>query len=105
LLIPATKTISLFIGVPPPDLRESVFLGPVDHHRGYYAGLPEAATSYAPNLVPTEPPGLAATLAALYREYERLAADMLRPGETPRDQPITAGEHIRRKIERSHETG
>jgi len=62
----------------PPDLRETVFLGPVDDHRGYYAGMPEAATSYAPNLIPTEPPGLDATLVALYREYERLAGDMLR---------------------------
>lgn len=28
----------------------------------------------------------------------------LSAGETPRDPPITAGEHIKRKIERSHET-
>lgn len=62
----------------PPDLRETVFLGPVDDHRAYYAGMPEAATSYAPNLIPTEPPGLDTTLIALYRAYERLAEDMMR---------------------------
>ena len=62
----------------PPDLRETVFLGPVDDHRGHYAGMPEAATSYAPNLIPTEPAGLEPTLVALYRAYERLAGDMMR---------------------------
>jgi isopenicillin N synthase-like dioxygenase len=62
----------------PPDLRETVFLGPVDDHRGYYAGMPEAATSYALNLIPTEPAGLEPTLVALYRAYERLAGDMMR---------------------------
>jgi isopenicillin N synthase-like dioxygenase len=40
--------------------------------------MPEAATSYAPNLIPTEPPGLEPTLVALYRAYERLAGDMMR---------------------------
>jgi isopenicillin N synthase-like dioxygenase len=62
----------------PPDLRESVFLGPVEDHRAYYATLPEAATSYAPNVIPDEPAGLGATLVSLYREYERLARDMMR---------------------------
>ena len=61
----------------PPDLRETVFLGPVDDHRGYYASMPEAVTSYAPNLIPTEPAGLEPTLVALYRAYERLAGDMM----------------------------
>jgi isopenicillin N synthase-like dioxygenase len=40
--------------------------------------MPEAATSYAPNLIPTEPAGLEPTLQALYRAYERLADDMMR---------------------------
>jgi isopenicillin N synthase-like dioxygenase len=75
----ATRGLAYTLGEQtPPDLRESLFLGPVDDHRGYYAQMPEAATSYAPNLVPGEPPGLAATLVALYREYERLARDMMR---------------------------
>jgi len=75
----ATRGLAYTLGQQtPPDLRETVFLGPVDDHRSHYAGNPEAATSYAPNLIPTEPAGLDATLVALYREYERLAGDMLR---------------------------
>jgi isopenicillin N synthase-like dioxygenase len=75
----ATRGLASTLGEQtPPDLRETVFLGPVDDHRSYYAGMPEAATSYAPNLIPDEPPGLEATLIALYREYERLAGDMMR---------------------------
>jgi isopenicillin N synthase-like dioxygenase len=75
----ATRGLAYTLGEQtPPDLRETVFLGPVDDHRAYYASLPQAATSYAPNLIPDEPAGLAATLVALYREYERLARDMMR---------------------------
>jgi isopenicillin N synthase-like dioxygenase len=75
----ATRGLAYTLGQhTPPDLRESLFLGPIDDHREHYAGMPEAATSYAPNLLPSEPPGLDATLVALYREYERLARDMLR---------------------------
>lgn len=75
----ATRGLAYTLGEQtPPDLRESVFLGPVDDQRAYYAKLPEAATSYAPNLIPDQPAGLAATLVSLYREYERLACDMMR---------------------------
>ena len=75
----ATRGLAYTLGEQtPPDLRESVFLGPVDDHRGYYAAMPEAATSYAPNLIPSEPHGLDATLVMLYREYERLARVMMR---------------------------
>jgi isopenicillin N synthase-like dioxygenase len=75
----ATRGLAYTLGQKtPPDLRETVFLGPVDDHRAYYAGMPEAATSYAPNVIPDEPAGLAATLVALYREYERLARDLMR---------------------------
>lgn len=62
----------------PPDLRESLFLGPVDDHSAHYQHLPQAATSYAPNLIPTQPAGLDQTLITLYRAYERLAEDMMR---------------------------
>lgn len=72
----ATRGLAYTLGEQtPPDLRESVFLGPVDDHRAYYAGLPEAATSYAPNVIPDV---LEATLIPLYREYERLARVMMR---------------------------
>jgi isopenicillin N synthase-like dioxygenase len=75
----ATRGLAYTLGQKtPPDLRESIFLGPVDDHRAHYAGLPEAATSYAPNVIPDEPAGLAAMLVALYREYERLAHRMMR---------------------------
>ncbi len=75
----ATRGLAYTLGEKtPPDLRESVFLGPVDDHRAHYAHLPEAATSYAPNVIPTQPAGLDATLIALYRAYERLAEDMMR---------------------------
>lgn len=72
----ATRGLAYTLGEQtPPDLRESVFLGPVDDHRAYYAALPEAATSYAPNVIPEV---LQATLIPLYREYERLARDLMR---------------------------
>jgi len=75
----ATRGLAYTLGEQtPPDLRETVFLGPVDDHRSYYAKMPDAATSYAPNVIPDEPAGLAATLVSLYREYERLARDMMR---------------------------
>ncbi|HUZ64387.1 MAG TPA: 2-oxoglutarate and iron-dependent oxygenase domain-containing protein [Acetobacteraceae bacterium] len=62
----------------PADLRQSVFLGPLDDHRAYYADLPEAQPAYAPNIIPTVPDGVDAALTALYRAFERLAADMFR---------------------------
>ena len=72
----ATRGLAYTLGEQtPPDLRESIFLGPVDDHRAYYAALPEAATSYAPNLIPDV---LEETLIPLYREYERLARDLMR---------------------------
>ncbi|MGQ0656192.1 MAG: isopenicillin N synthase family dioxygenase [Betaproteobacteria bacterium] len=75
----ATRGLAKTLGQQtPPDLRETVFLGPVDDHRGYFAAMPEAATSYAPNLLPTQPAGIDKTLVALYRAYERLAEDMMR---------------------------
>ena len=75
----ATRGLAYTLGQQtPPDLRETVFLGPVDDHRAYYADMPEAATSYAPNLIPTEPAGIDTTLVEMYRAYESLAHVMLR---------------------------
>ncbi|MFM8546877.1 MAG: isopenicillin N synthase family dioxygenase [Betaproteobacteria bacterium] len=62
----------------PPDLRESLFLGPVDDHRAHYSAMPEAATSYAPNLIPDQPAGIDATLVSVYRAFEALAEQMMR---------------------------
>ncbi len=75
----ATRSLAATLGQKTPqDLRESVFLGPVDDHRAHYAALPEAATAYAPNILPDTPPGTAETFTGIYRAYERLSLDLLR---------------------------
>lgn len=60
----------------PPDLRESIFLGPVEDHRARFAHLPEAALQYAPNVLPDEPRGFDRTLVEFYRAFEAVAAQM-----------------------------
>jgi len=75
----ATRALARTIGeTTPPDLRESYQVGPVDDHREYFQRLPEAAGSYAPNILSDVPPDFAETLSALYRAFERLSADLLR---------------------------
>lgn len=75
----ATRSLAATLGQQTPlDLRESVFLGPVDDHRAHFANLPEAATAYAPNILPDAPPGTAEAFTGIYREYERLSLDLLR---------------------------
>jgi len=75
----ATRGLSATLGKDAPkDLRESVFLGPLDDHSAAYAHLPEAATAYAPNLIPTEPEGIETALTDMYRAFERLSGDLLR---------------------------
>ena len=61
----------------PRDLRESVFLGPVDDHRDYFAHIPEATTAYAPNIIPDRPGKLDQTLIEVYRSFEQTAANLL----------------------------
>ena len=61
----------------PPDLRESVFVGPVDDHRDHFAHIPEAAGIYAPNILPDRPVGIDQTLVELYRRFERTSARLL----------------------------
>lgn len=75
----ATRSLASTIGEKtPPDLRESVFLGPVDDHRAHYAHMPEAETAYATNILPDQPTGFDTALVDLYRGFERLSLDMLR---------------------------
>lgn len=75
----ATRSLAATLGQQTPlDLRESTFLGPIDDHRAHYAALPEAATAYAPNILPDQPPGTAEAFTGIYRAYERLALDLLR---------------------------
>ncbi|MGI9334178.1 MAG: isopenicillin N synthase family dioxygenase [Gammaproteobacteria bacterium] len=74
-----TRGLAYTLGQDAPlDLRESLFLGPVDDHREHYAGMPEAASAYAPNIYPDEPAELRESLIALYRRFDRLSADLLR---------------------------
>ena len=62
----------------PPDLRETVFLGPIDDHQAHYKEMPEAATAYAENIYPDQPATFSPALRTLYRAYERLSYDLLR---------------------------
>jgi len=81
----------------PRDLRETVFLGPVDDFRPHYTDLPEAALSYWPNTIPTEPAGVDDAVVRLYRGFERLSADLLRIFALALDMPE---DHFADKIDR-----
>ena len=81
----------------PLDLRETVFLGPVDDFRASYGHLPEAELSYWPNTIPTAPAGVDDAVIALYRGFERLSADLLRIFALALDMPEN---HFTDKIER-----
>jgi len=75
----ATRGLSATLGKDAPkDLRESLFLGPLDDHSAAYAHIPEARTAYAPNLIPDRPAGIDTALTGIYRAFERLAADLMR---------------------------
>ena len=62
----------------PPDLRETLFLGPVDNHQDHFRDLAAAQTAYWPNTIPNDPAGIDGALVTVYREFERLSADLLR---------------------------
>ncbi len=84
----ATRSLSATLGNDAPkDLRESLFLGPVDDHAHAYAHIPDATAAYAPNLLPDQPEGMDHALIAMYRGFERLAADMLRIFAVALDMP------------------
>ena len=75
----ATRALGATLGQSAPkDLRESYFLGPLDDHRAAFAHIPDAATAYAPNILPETAPDFAAALTEYYRAMERLSADLLR---------------------------
>ncbi|MEC9328517.1 MAG: 2-oxoglutarate and iron-dependent oxygenase domain-containing protein [Pseudomonadota bacterium] len=71
----------------PPDLRETLFLGPVDDHRAFFAAYPESETAYAPNIYPDEPAELTGALIAVYRAYEYLAGELFRVFAVALDLP------------------
>ena len=81
----------------PRDLRETVFLGPIEDFRGYYNDLPEAQLSYWPNTIPTEPAGVDDAVIEIYRDFERLSADLLRIFALALDMPEG---HFADKIDR-----
>ncbi len=62
----------------PPDLRESVFVGPIDDNSAYFADLAEAQSAYAANILPNVPAGIDAMLIALYHAFEQLTSDLFR---------------------------
>jgi isopenicillin N synthase-like dioxygenase len=61
-----------------PTCARASLLGPIDDHRTHYAFIPEAAASYAPNILPAQPAGFSATMVELYRGFEHLSQDLLR---------------------------
>ncbi len=84
----ATRSLAATLGQQTPlDLRETVFLGPIDDHSAHFARLPEAATAYAPNIVPDQPAGTAEAFTGIYRAYERLSLDLLRVFAVALDLP------------------
>ena len=75
----ATRGLSATLGKDAPkDLRESLFLGPIDDHAATFAHIPDAVTAYAPNILPDTPAGFDAALVDLYRAFETLSANLLR---------------------------
>ena len=62
----------------PADLRETIFLGPIDDHRQYFPSNDPAQIAYWPNTIPTKPIGIDIALRSIYREFELLAGRILR---------------------------
>jgi isopenicillin N synthase-like dioxygenase len=81
----------------PPDLRETLFLGPVDDHQDHFANLPEARDAYWPNTIPDHPAGIDHALIAIYRGFERLSGDLLRIFATALAMPE---DHFATRIDR-----
>lgn len=84
----ATRGLSATLGKDAPkDLRESLFLGPIDDHAAAFAHIPDAATAYAPNILPDTPAGFDVALVDLYRAFETLSANLLRIFAIAADMP------------------
>jgi isopenicillin N synthase-like dioxygenase len=72
--------LSYSLGEPaPPDLKESLTIGPNDVPRDdpYFTG-PAAGPHFAPNLWPAQPPDLKDVWTDYFAAMERLAADLMR---------------------------
>lgn len=94
----ASRGLANTLGIAaPPDLRESVFLGPIEDHRPHYQHIENAAVSYWPNTLPTDPAGVDDGLIALYRAFEALSGDLLRIFALALEMPE---QHFADKIDR-----
>jgi isopenicillin N synthase-like dioxygenase len=62
----------------PPDLKETLDVGPVDLPPAAYVSRPEAAPYFVPNVWPERPTALRAVWTEYYRALERLASDLMR---------------------------
>ncbi len=74
----ASKRLAATLGIEtPPDLREQFFMGPPDPRPGMVERHPAAARFYAGNIWPEAPAEFRPVMTALYREYERLGAELM----------------------------
>ena len=74
-----TRNLASTIGeIAPPDLRETIFIGPIDDHRSHYAETPGAQNAYAENIIPTDPEGTKEAFIEAYRIFEKLSSSIMR---------------------------
>jgi isopenicillin N synthase-like dioxygenase len=62
----------------PPDLKETLDVGPVDLPAADYVSRPDAAPYFVPNVWPARPSALRAVWTEYYRAMGRLAGDLMR---------------------------
>ena len=73
-----TRNLASTIGeLTPPDLRETVFIGPIDDHRSHYAEMVDAQNAYAQNIIPTNPLGTKEAFIEAYRVFEKLSYSLM----------------------------
>lgn len=73
-----TRNLASTIGeTTPPDLRETIFIGPVKDHRKQFAKLPGAQNAYAENIIPSNPAGTKDTFIETYRLFEKLSSSIM----------------------------
>tara|TARA_B100001123_G_C15214165_1_gene988513 strand:- start:225 stop:1229 length:1005 start_codon:yes stop_codon:yes gene_type:complete len=74
-----SRNLASTIGqIAPPDLRETIFLGPVDDHREYFSEISWSENAYAPNIVPKGSQKTQQLFEEIYRLFENLASVIMR---------------------------
>ena len=74
-----SRNLASTIGqIAPPDLRETIFLGPIDDHREYFSKIAWSENAYAPNIVPNGSQETQQLFEEIYRLFENLAAEIMR---------------------------